>query len=301
MKIIFFGTPGFGIPTLQKLFESKHEICSVVTAPDKEQGRGRQVSYSPIKSFAVKNNIPVLQPEKLKDNLQLIDDLKLFHADLFVVVAFKILPSQIFTLPMKGSINLHASLLPKYRGAAPIQWALINGENETGLTTFFLQEKVDTGNVIVQKNIKIEDEDDFGSLYERMSEIGAEVVYKTVELIDSENVNPTKQNDSLATPAPKITKEMCMINWNDTAANVRNLIRGLSPMPGAYFEMNGKRYKIYKAMVDKNLSLSPSEVKQTTTELWIGCLNSSLKILEIQLEGRKRMSTEEFLRGYSLI
>ncbi|MCL5028204.1 MAG: methionyl-tRNA formyltransferase [Bacteroidetes bacterium] len=300
MKIIFMGTPDFAVPALSALYESNHSISAVVTGPDKERGRGQKVTYTPIKEFAIKNNIPVLQPEKLKDQ-SFIGQLKNYNADLFVVVAFRILPEEVFTIPFKGSFNLHGSLLPKYRGAAPIQWALIKGERETGVTTFMLESKVDTGNIILQKKINISDEDDFGSLHDKLSILGANVVLKTVELIDKRNFELKKQDNSLASPAPKITKELCKIDWNKSAEEIHNLIRGLSPYPGAYFTFSNKIIKIYKTRIIENEDIKPGEMKQTKSSLKIGCGKNSLEILELQLEGKKRLKIEEFLRGFSFV
>ncbi|MCS7052744.1 MAG: methionyl-tRNA formyltransferase [Ignavibacterium sp.] len=301
MKIIFLGTPDFAIPSLQSIYHSNHDLIAVVTVPDKEQGRGRKLSASPVKKFAVEKNIPLYQPEKLKGNLDFSEQMKDLKPDLFVVVAFKILPKEIFEIPRYGSFNLHASLLPKYRGAAPIQWALINGETETGLTTFKLAEKVDTGNIYIQKRVQIYPDDNFGTLHNRLSELGAEVVMDTISLIESGKYELIPQDDSLATPAPKITKEICQINWNKSALEIHNLVRGLSPEPAAFFNFNGKIIKIFKTEVVRHLQLKPFEFFQTKKELFIGCREDSLKILEIQLEGKKRMGIEEFLRGFSFI
>jgi methionyl-tRNA formyltransferase len=299
MKIVFFGTPDFAIPSLKILNESKHQIVGVVTAPDKQRGRGRKVSYTPIKEYALKNNLFLLQPEKLNDD-DFVESLKELNADLFVIVAFRILPTRVFTIPPKGSFNLHGSLLPKYRGAAPIQWALINGEKETGVTTFFLKEKVDTGNIIAQEKIKISEDDNLGSLHDKMSEVGAKLVLKTVEQIDDNSYVLSEQDNSKATPAPKITKETCKINWEKSAEDIHNLIRGLSPFPGAFFIHSNKQYKIFKSVIVSNPQLKPAEINQTKKELFVGTNNGTIQILEIQPEGRKRMTTEEFLRGYSL-
>ncbi|MDZ7765667.1 MAG: methionyl-tRNA formyltransferase [Melioribacteraceae bacterium] len=299
MKIVFFGTPDFAVTSLSKIFDSPHKISAVVTAPDKERGRGRKVSFTSVKEFALQKNIPVLQPEKLKDE-NFIKELKKLNADLFVIVAFKILPVEVFTLPKNGSINLHGSLLPKYRGAAPIQWAIINGDNETGVTTFFLKEKVDTGNMILQEKIKIEQEDNFETLHDKMKEVGAEVLLNTINLIESSKVKEKQQDDSLASPAPKITKETCKINWGEPAKKNQNLIRGVSPFPGAYFIKNGKQYKVYKSKVISEPELKPGEIIETKKDIFIGCGKESLQILVIQPEGRKRMTADEFLRGYSL-
>ena len=292
------GTPDFAVPSLKKLFESNHKIAAVVTAPDKARGRGKKVSVTPVKEFALKNNIPILQPEKLKDE-KFIEALKNFPADLFVIVAFRILPEEVFSLPGFGSFNLHASLLPKYRGAAPIQWAIIKGETETGVTTFKLAGKVDTGNVYIQRKINITPEDDFGSLHDKLSLLGADVVLQTVELIESESYKLLPQDDSLATPAPKINKETGRINWQTPAVEILNLVRGLSPSPAAFFIFDEKPFKIYKASVNKNVNLKPGEIKQNIGELIIGCGEDALSILEIQQEGRKRMDTASFLRGFN--
>jgi len=296
MKIIFMGTPDFALPSLKRLFDSRHNIAAVVTTPDKERGRGQKVTFTPVKEFALSNNIPVLQPEKLKDE-NFIISLKEFNADLFVIVAFRILPREVFTIPAKGSFNLHGSLLPKFRGAAPIQWALIRGEKETGLTTFALAEKVDTGNIYYQEKIEINDGDNFGTLHDRMSELGAEVVLKTVEMVESGNFSLMEQDGSKASPAPKITKEIQEIGWNRPAIEIHNLIRGLSPYPGAFFYHNEKLIKVYTSRLSE-VKLNPGEIKQTKTDLYIGCSEGTLQILELQQEGKKRMHTEEFLRGY---
>ena len=298
MKIVFMGTPDFAVPSLKLLLESKYEIAAVVTAPDKERGRGRKVSFTPVKEFALQNNLPVLQPEKLK-NQEFVNQLQDFNVDLFVVVAFRILPAEVFNIPSKGSFNLHGSLLPKYRGAAPIQWAIINGENETGVTTFKLEQKVDTGNIYLQEKLKIEDEDDLGTVHDKMSVLGAEVVLRTVDLIDSGNYELKKQDDSLASAAPKIKKETGKIDWTKSTEEIHNLVRGLSPFPGAYFYYNDRQIKIYKTKLSYSENLKPSEIKQTKKELYIGTGDGTLEILELQQEGKKRMRTEEFLRGFS--
>lgn len=300
MKIVFFGTPDFAVTSLSKIFESHHKVEAVVTAPDKERGRGRKVSFTPVKEFALSKNIPFLQPEKLKKE-RFIEELKQIEADLFVVVAFRILPKEVFTLPKYGSINLHGSLLPKYRGAAPIQWAIINGEKKTGVTTFFLKEKVDTGNMILQEKIVIELEDNFETLHDKMKDVGAEVLLKTISLIERGEVDEQPQDDSLASPAPKITKEICKIDWTKSAEQINNLIRGLSPIPAAFFEINGKLYKVYKSAITNEPNLKIGEVKETKKEIFIGCGEGTLQLLEIQPEGRKRMTADAFLRGYSLL
>lgn len=301
MKIVFMGTPDFAIPSLKTLFKSRHDVLAVVTAPDKQRGRGQKISATPIKKFAVENNIPTLQPEKLKNNPQFVEDLKKYDIDLYVVVAFRILPPEVFTIPQFGSFNLHGSYLPKYRGAAPIQWALINGEIETGLTTFKLAEKVDTGNIYLQKKVEIFNEDSLGTLHDRLSEIGAEIVLDTVDMIDGSEYELLKQDDSLATPAPKITKEIAKIDWNKSAIEVHNLIRGLSPIPAAHFIHKGKNIKVYRSEIVERNDLNPGKFAQSKAELLVGCGENALRILELQQEGKKRMSVEVFLRGFSFV
>ncbi len=298
MNIVFMGTPDFSLPSLKILLESRHKILAAVTRPDKERGRGRKVSFTPVKEYAVEQNIPVYQPEKIKGNAEFVDRMKELEPDLFVVVAFRILPKEVFEIPKYGSFNLHGSYLPKYRGAAPIQWALINGETETGLTTFKLAEKVDTGNIYLQQKAAIYPEDNFATLHDRMSELGAKLVLDTVNLIESGKYELKPQDDSLASPAPKITREICEINWNKSAYEIHNLVRGLSPHPAAFFIYNDKIVKIYKTEIVSRISLKPFEFHQTKTELIIGCGNDALQILEIQLEGKKRMGIDEFLRGF---
>lgn len=300
MKIIFFGTPDFALLPLKKIYNSKYQVIAVVTVPDKERGRGRQISFTPVKTFALEHNLPLLQPENLSE-LDFIDKLKSFSADLFVIVAFRILPEAVFTIPSKGSFNLHASLLPMYRGAAPIQWALINGEKQTGVTTFFLEKKVDTGKIIYQQKINIGDEDNFGTLHDKLSRIGAEAVLKTIDIIEKDEITLLKQDESKISFAPKITKDICRINWNKSADEINNLIRALSPYPGAFFEYKGKNYKLFKALPDLSKQDMTGNIFQSKNELKIGCGKGILNILEIQPEGRKRMKINEFLRGNSLI
>ena len=298
MKIIFMGTPDFAIPSLKILIENKHNIAAVVTGPDKERGRGRKISYTPVKEYALQSKIEVMQPQNLRDK-EFISKLKFINADLFVVVAFKILPPEVFNIPQKGSFNLHASLLPKFRGAAPMQWALIKGEKETGVTTFKLEEKVDTGNVYLQEKINVDDEDNLETLHDKLSELGAKTVLQTVKLIESNNFRLKPQDNTLATPAPKITKETALINWNKSASEVHNLVRGLSPVPGAYFYFKDIIIKIYKTKIIGESNLTPAEFKQTKNELFIGCGNGAVEIIELQQEGRKKMKIDDFLRGFS--
>lgn len=298
MRIIFWGTPQFSVPSLKILIDNKHTIEAVVTVPDKERGRGQKLMYSAVKEYALEKKIPILQPEILKSD-EFISELKNYNSELFVVVAFKILPREIFTLPKYGSFNLHASLLPKYRGAAPIQWALINGDTETGVTTFALEEKVDTGNIYLQKKIQIMPDDNFGSLHDKLSILGAEAVIETVAQIEAGKAELKPQNAELATPAPKITKEIMRIDWNKSAEEVHNLIRAFSPHPGAYFNYEGKLIKVFRSKVDYSQHIPAASVLQRDERLFFGCGSGTLEVMEIQIEGRKKMNTAELLRGFS--
>jgi methionyl-tRNA formyltransferase len=300
MNIIFMGTPDFSIPSLEKIFHSHHKILTVVTAPDRERGRGQKISYTPVKEFALKNNLPILQPERLKDD-NFVRFLKELAPDLCVVVAFRILPREVYSIPKYGSFNLHASLLPKYRGAAPIQWSIIKGDKETGVTTFALEDKVDTGNIFIQKKLEILDNDNFGAVHDKLSIIGAEAVMETIDLIDKCNFTLLDQDDTLASPAPKINKEHGLIDWNKTALEINNLIRGLSPYPGAYFYFKDKIIKIYNASANKEKVLKPGEIFSSKEELIIGCGQYALNVLELQQEGKKKLSVVEFLRGFNFI
>ncbi len=298
MKIVFMGTPDFAVPALKALMESKHNVAAVVTGQDKERGRGRKVSFTSVKEFALENNLHILQPNNIKDS-GLISELKILDADLFIIVAFRILPREVFTIPKKGSFNLHGSLLPKYRGAAPIQWALINGETETGLTTFMLEDKVDTGNILLQERIRIEEEDDFGTLHDKMSLLGADLVMRTLTLIESSNYVLKKQDNLLSSAAPKITKEVCEIDWNKPAISIHNLIRGLSPQPGAFFKHKDKIIKVFKTKILDENNLQPGEFYQGKNTLSIGTGSHNLEIIELQQEGKRRIKAEEFLRGFT--
>lgn len=303
MRIVFMGTPDFAIPSLEKLINSKHEVVGVVTGPDKPRGRGLHLSESPVKIFSKRYNLKILTPNDLKSD-DLFYSLKELTFDLSVVVAFRILPERIFSLPPLGTINLHASLLPKYRGAAPINWALINGETKTGLTTFFIQKKVDTGNLILQKEIDILPEETFGELHDRMANLGADLLFQTVELIEKDESKPTKQDDVQATPAPKITPEHCRIDWSSEAVRIKNLIRGLSPIPAAFTLYKGKILKIYRAEVvgETVFSNGFGEVVESDSKekIWIKTQKGILNILELQPEGKRKMSGEEFVRGYRI-
>ncbi len=300
MRIVFMGTAEFGIPSLRLLLEQQQQIVGVVTNVDKPSGRGQKVSVSPIKEFAHQQNLPLLQPTSLKDAL-FVQQLKELEADVFVVVAFRILPPEVFRLPKHGAFNLHTSLLPKYRGAAPIQWAIINGEKETGVTTFFLDDKVDTGNIILQARLPIRENETAGELHDRLAEIGAEIVLHTVRLIEKGNPHRHPQDSSLATPAPKLFKEHCMIDWTKPAQEVHNRIRGLSPIPCAFTFHNGKIIKLYRSRIVDDVPLTrASEIMMADKRLVVATGNGAVEILELQQEGKRKMSAEEFLRGYKI-
>src|SRR6478736_8938465 len=251
LRIVFMGTPEFAVPSLEILVENKFCVVTVITAPDKPQGRGQKLSYSPVKECALKHNIPVLQPTNLKSP-EFQEELKSYHANLQIVVAFRMLPEVVWAMPALGTFNLHASLLPQYRGAAPINWAIINGEKETGATTFFLKHEIDTGSIIFQEKEPILDSDNVGSLYERLMIKGAGLVLKTVRAIEQGDYPSVVQPANIDIKhAPKIFKETCEINWNQSSEAVRNFVRGLSPYPGAWVTLNGKVFKILKCEVKK--------------------------------------------------
>lgn len=301
MRIIFMGSPEFAIPSLEKLAQSKHEIVGVVTVPDKPKGRGRKLSESPVKSFAREHGLSVLAPANLKDD-EFVGTLRDFRPDLIVVVAFRILPEVVFSLPPLGTVNLHASLLPRYRGAAPINWAIMNGETRTGLTTFYIRKKVDTGDVIMQKEINILPEENFGELHDRMAQMGADFLLETVDLIERGEAKPTEQDHTLATAAPKITPEHCRIDWSRAAVDIKNQIRGLAPSPGAFTLYRSKILKVFKAQVIGESSSSGDFGQVVDSDeneaLWVRTARGMLSLLEVQPEGKRRMGIQEFVRGY---
>lgn len=313
LRIVFMGTPDFAVPSLDILIQHKYNVVAVVTAPDKPSGRGQQLNQSAVKKYAVEKNLTLLQPEKLR-NPDFIATLQQLQADLFIVVAFRMLPEVIWKMPTLGTFNLHASLLPQYRGAAPINWAVINGEKETGVTTFFLQHEIDTGNILLQEKIKIEEDDNVGIVHDKLMQLGATLVLKTVEKIEQNSIQAipqlTFENDaSKLKHAPKIFKETCLIDWNKSAIETHHLIRGLSPYPTAFTYLNGKVLKIFTSKIDTNSYTSTQKedsinknILEISTDqksyFSIKCNDGFLAILEVQLEGKKRMKIDEFLRGY---
>ncbi|MBD1425454.1 methionyl-tRNA formyltransferase [Sphingobacterium arenae] len=303
MRIIFMGTPDFAVVSLNALLQAGEEVVAVVTTPDKPAGRGQKMHESAVKKYAVKQGIPVLQPEKLR-NPDFIATLRSYQADLQVVVAFRMLPEIVWNMPPLGTINVHASLLPQYRGAAPINHAIIQGETHTGVTTFLLQHEIDTGNVLFSQKVEIGEEDTAGVLHDKLMVVGAEVLLKTIQAMGSTNLHPVPQAEIETTElkkAPKIFKEDCKILWDQPTNDVYNQIRGLSPYPAAYTELNGRMLKIFETKkgqpVDKDPGTYTTDGK---TFLSFATQDGSLLITSLQLEGKKRMQIEEFLRGYRL-
>lgn len=322
LRIIFMGTPEFAVASLDALVKAGCNIVGVITAPDKPAGRGMTLQQSAVKKYAVENNLHILQPEKLK-NPEFLGELKLLNADLQIVVAFRMLPEVVWNMPHMGSVNLHGSLLPQYRGAAPINWAVINGEKETGVTTFKLKHEIDTGDILLQDSFPIGENETAGDVHDRMKDIGAALLVKTIKgladgtleerpqasIVNSElsikdagSLNGHSQFtiDNSLKHAPKIFTETCKIDFNKSAADVHNFVRGLSPFPGAFTSLNGKMLKIYKS--EKETAFVKSEPGNYETDgktfLRFACTDGYLLVKELQLEGKKRMLTEDFLRGY---
>lgn len=302
MKIVFMGTPDFAVASLNALVEAGFDVVGVVTAADKPAGRGQKLHESAVKQYAVSKGIKVLQPLKLKDPL-FIDELKSLNADLQVVVAFRMLPEMVWNMPAKGTINLHASLLPQYRGAAPINHAIINGEKESGVTTFFLKHEIDTGDVISSESVSINNDDTAGDLHDKLMNVGAGLLVKTVKAIEAGNYTeqPQPQSDELK-HAPKIFKEHCLIDWNQSGDKIYNLIRGLSPYPTAFTKLNDKTLKVFKAeFEEKEPGISPgSFLSDGKTYLKFAARDGFIKFTDLQYEGKKRMQVDEFLRGMRL-
>ena len=306
-RIVFMGTPPFAVASLDALVKAGFTISAVVTAPDKPAGRGLQLQESAVKKYAVENNLPVLQPVKLKDPV-FISDLEALNANVFVVVAFRMLPEIIWNMPPMGTINVHGSLLPSYRGAAPINWAVINGEKETGVTTFKLKAAIDTGNILLQDKLPITEADTAGTIHDKMMVLGAHLLVTTLHGIINNTLTEKDQEDiinndpNLLKHAPKIFTETCTINWNNTAESVFNLIRGLSPFPGALTKLDDKIFKIFAAQKEISSHQSPagSVLTDNKTYLKFACADGYLHITDLQLEGKKRMQVADFLRGYTI-
>ncbi len=300
-KIVFMGTPEFAVPCLEKLLEANYNVVGVITAPDKPAGRGKKIRMSAVKEFALSKNLLILQPTNLK-NKDFQKELKSLEADIQVVVAFRMLPESVWNMPPLGSINLHASLLPQYRGAAPINWAIINGEKETGVSTFFLQHEIDTGKIIFQEKIEIKKDDYLDVVYEKLMNLGATLILKTIHAVN-EGKYPETVQDHITTikHAPKIFKNICKINWDNDVDNIYNQIRGLSPYPVAWTILNDKTLKIYKAnpVIEKHQKeFGTIEITKETIKYY--GRNGFIEITELQLEGKRRMKTTDFLKGYKL-
>jgi len=306
MNILFLGTPDFATASLRQLVEAGENIVAVVTAPDKPAGRGQKLSSSSVKQYAESVGLKVLQPTNLKSE-EFLHELNLLKADLAIVVAFRMLPKVVWNLPKYGTFNLHASLLPQYRGAAPINWAIINGEKETGVTTFFINENIDTGNILFQEKVEIRNDETAGSLHDKLMNVGAQLVLKTAKAIKEGNINPIPQNEvSELKAAPKIFKETCKVNWEKNIGEVYNLIRGMSPYPAAWSSFKNTTagsslsFKLYEVTKEEGNSI-PLEIKtDEKTFLKIGCTNGWIDVKEIQLEGKRRMPIDDFLRGFKI-
>ena len=297
MRIVFMGTPSIAVGTLEALLKADHEVVGVFTQPDKPVGRKQILTPPPVKVFAEENGIPVYQPRTVKDG-EALDILKDLNPDIIVVVAYgKILPKEILSLPKYGCVNAHASLLPKYRGASPIQWCIVCGEKQTGVTTMLMDEGMDTGDMLETATVDIGDDETSEELFERLTDTAAELVCSTVAKLEKDEITPKKQNEEDATYAPIITKEMALIDFGRSAADIHNLVRGLYGWPTAYFMLDGKRVKVYKTEV-LEVSGEPSTVIKSDNELIIACgNNSAVKIKELQPEGSKRMEAKQWLLG----
>ncbi len=306
LKIVFMGTPEFAVAPLDALVNAGYNIVGVVTAPDKPSGRGMQLNESAVKKYAVEKKLNILQPEKLK-NSAFINELKLLNADIQIVVAFRMLPEIVWNMPPLGTINVHASLLPQYRGAAPINWAIINGEKETGITTFKLQHEIDTGNILLQEKITIGEDETAGELHDKLKVLGAKVLLETIKKIETGDINEQQQSTIngqqstvLLKHAPKIFTETCKIDWTKNVEGIYNLIRGLSPYPCAFTYLHDKMLKIYFG--EKELCTHDCSNGSVCTDkkkyLKFACADGFIKCTDIQLQGKKRMNAEDFLRGY---
>lgn len=299
LRIVFMGTPEFAVPSLEVLVEAGYDIVGVITAPDKVRGRGLQLAPSEVKVAAQKHNLRILQPTNLKAP-EFLDELRSLNANLQVVVAFRMLPEAVWSMPELGTFNLHASLLPQYRGAAPINWAIINGEKETGVTTFFLKHEIDTGSILFQEKEPIAPEDDAGALYARLMIKGAQLVLKTVQSIESGNYKALPQNEAGELKhAPKLFRETSEVDWNKRSGDIVNFVRGLSPYPAAWTTLAGRVYKLFRTSVVNKKPATPGTIDtDNKTYLHVRAGDGWVSIDELQPEGKKRMKTGDFLRGY---
>lgn len=303
LKIVFMGTPEFAVETLDAIVEAGYEVAGVVTVPDRQVGRGQKVAFSAVKEYALAHNLRVLQPEKLRDE-GFLEELRGIGADLFVVVAFRMLPKVVWAMPRMGTFNLHASLLPQYRGAAPINWAIINGEKETGLTTFRLNEQIDEGEILLQRKTEIGAKETAGSLHDRLAAMGRELVVETIRGLESgELKGKAQETTGELKPAPKIFKEDCKIDWTKSGEEIENFVRGLSPYPAATTRVRTEKgeerqIKVYETEYEKGEKITKKTIENDAKKvLKIGCGDGFVRILSLQMEGKRRMTTEEFLRG----
>ena len=299
MKVIYMGTPDFSVGALEAIIKAGHEVVLVVTQPDKPKGRGKAMQASPVKECALSHGIEVFQPTKIRES-ENVEYLRKFGADIFVVAAFgQILPKSILDMPKYGCVNIHASLLPKYRGAAPIQWAVINGDEVTGVTTMLMNEGIDTGDMIAKKQVRLAEDETGGSLFDRLAETGAELIVETMKMLEEGTAEFTPQNSEEATHTSMISKELGSIEWSKPAAEIERLIRGLNPWPSAYTRLKGKTFKIWKAqVVEVSSSDKPGTIiKIGKDELLVQTGEGALSLIEVQLEGKKRMDVASFLRG----
>lgn len=296
MRVIFMGTPEFAVPSLKAILDAGYDVPLVVSVPDRPKGRGQKMSPSAVKAFALQAGLEVATPESLKEP-SVVEMIRAKQPDVICVVAFRILPESIYSIPPMGSFNLHGSLLPNYRGAAPINWAIINGETGTGVTTFFLRRQVDTGAIILQRSIPIGPEMTAGELHDEMMGVGADAVAETLRLIEQGEATGIQQRDELATPAPKIFRDDCRIDWSLPAGRLHDFIRGLSPHPAAFTTHGEKIIKIYRATIETETVLQPGEIFIGDGGLLVGTATAALRISEIQQEGKRVMGIEEFLRG----
>ncbi len=301
MKIIFMGTPRFAVPCLERLILDGHQIVLVVTQPDRPKGRGYKTAPSAIKEAAVKRGLPVYQPDTLKNNQQAREKLKSCGADVAVVVAFgQILPPEVLSIPKYGCINVHASLLPKYRGAAPIQWAIINGETETGVTTMMMDAGLDTGDMLIKRKVEIPPDMTAGELHDILALEGSTAISDTLTLLEQGRLESKKQDDTLSSHAPMINRDLTLIDWSKPAADIHNLIRGLNPFPGARTKLGGRILKLFRSSLAGNTDCAPGTVI-SNSPLTIACGGgTALEIIELQLEGAKRMTSELFLMGHRM-
>jgi methionyl-tRNA formyltransferase len=306
-RIVFMGTTEFAVASLSALCESAYPVVAVVTAPDKPSGRGQKLTFSPVKKYALENKLPLMQPERLRDT-EFIETLKDLNADIFIVVAFRMLPEEVWSIPRMGTFNLHASLLPQYRGAAPINHAIINGETMTGVTTFIIDREIDTGKILLSRETEINPEDNAGTLHDRLMALGAELVLDTVKGLCTGSIKPVQQQvtpDMILHKAPKIYPSDIVIDWKEPAEKIHNKIRGLSPYPGAVTTLHSGdrsiRIKVFKSKVLPGINAIPGTlIIKSKSNLIITCGQGAIEVLILQPEGRKRMTTPEYLRGINL-